>query len=77
MNEMKIRTINGAVREIHEVDPGSAVTATLLRQMCRTGTLPYLPDGNRMLVNMTDVWDVLANAHSTRNPNGKEEKPNG
>lgn len=52
---MTIRTINGAVRELHAQDPDCAITASLLRRLCRNGCLRYIKDGNRMLVNMDDI----------------------
>lgn len=52
---MRIRTINGVIRELRSQDSNCAITASLLRRLCRDGYLRYICDGNRMLVDTDDV----------------------
>lgn len=49
---MKIRTIAGAVAEIHAADSGSAITTSYLRKLVQTGAIAHVKDGNRVLVDV-------------------------
>lgn len=59
---MKIRTIAGAVAEIHAADPGSAVTMSYLRKLVKTGAIAHVKDGNRVLVNVEAVQQYFENS---------------
>ncbi|MCR5199629.1 MAG: DNA-binding protein [Saccharofermentans sp.] len=56
---MKIRTIRGAVAELRQVDPDTSVTEYTLRQLIKSGVLPVVMSGNRYLINMDTLADVL------------------
>lgn len=58
---MKIRTIAGAVAEIHAADPGSAVTVSYLRKLVKTGAIAHVKDGNRILVDADAVQQFFEN----------------
>ncbi len=51
----KIRTIESAAKEIKTLDPNTAINAYRIRQMVNERLIPYIPVGNRKLINMEDV----------------------
>lgn len=55
----QIRTIKGAADEIKKVDPDTAITEYRIRLMVNEKIIPFVPVGNRKLVNMDDVWDCF------------------
>lgn len=60
----QIRTIKGAAEEIYRADPYTAITEYRIRQMVNEKIIPYVPVGNRKLVNMDDVWNCFKNSVS-------------
>lgn len=58
---MKIRTIAGAVAEIHAADSGSAITTSYLRKLVQTGAIAHVKDGNRVLVDVDMVQQYFDN----------------
>lgn len=58
-----IRTINGAVTYLHQIDPGSAVTASYIRRLVREHKIPYMMDGTRVLVNVSSLINFLTNQY--------------
>ena len=56
---MKIRTINGAVAEIRTQDPGSAVTASFVRRLCKDGKIPCVMSGTRYLVSVESILEYI------------------
>ena len=53
----QIRTIKGDADESKKVDPDTAITEYRIRLMVNEKIIPFVPVGNRTLVNMVDVWD--------------------
>lgn len=58
---MIIRTINGTVAYLRESDPDCAVTAHYIRRLVRENKIPYLKDGSRVLINVSELIDYLTN----------------
>lgn len=46
------------VRTIPELSKETGISEYTLRQLCRTGKLPYLPVGNRWFIKVAD-FDAL------------------
>ncbi|MBQ7037739.1 MAG: helix-turn-helix domain-containing protein [Clostridia bacterium] len=55
----RMRTINEAAKELKAEDPATAVSAWTIRQMIKSGQLPYVPIGTKMLINMDNLERVL------------------
>lgn len=55
----QIRTIKGAAEEVKKVDPESAITEYRIRLLVNEKIIPFVPVGNRKLVNMDDVWNCF------------------
>lgn len=55
-----IRTINGALKELKREDPDSPVSEYALRLWIRTGALPAVRSGNKILVNMETLHRFLS-----------------
>lgn len=70
---MIIRTINGAVNYLRQVDPGSAVTASYIRRLVREHEIPYMMDGTRVLVDVSSLIDYLTNQYEKENSYGKSD----
>ena len=51
----QIRTISGAAEEIKRSDPYTAITEHRIRQLVNENIIPFVPVGNRKLVNMEDI----------------------
>ena len=50
-----IRTIQGVIDYLHEQDTDCAVTAHCLRQLVKSGNLPYRMAGSKYLLAVEDV----------------------
>lgn len=64
MNEMEIRiprmrTAPKIVAEIKALDPGTEVTEYYIRQLVKAGAVPVVRAGNKALINLNDVLDLL------------------
>ena len=57
MNRM--RTAEGALQIIKEMDPGTAVTLRSIRRLINTGTIPCVPVGRKKLVNVDGLLAYL------------------
>ena len=55
----KMRTIAKTVAEIKALDPGSEVTEYYIRQLVRDGAVPVAWAGNKALINLDDVLELL------------------
>lgn len=56
----RMRTIKDAVRSIKESDPGSAFSEYALRKMVREGIVPHIMVGNRALVDIDSLENILS-----------------
>lgn len=54
-NVPKMRLIREVYDELHRDDPNSAITMYALRQLVRTGKIPSVNVGRKILVNYYDV----------------------
>ena len=57
----KMRLIREAAAEIKERDPDTAITFYSLRRLVKSGTIPSVTVGNRILVNMEVLERYLNN----------------
>ena len=55
----RMRTAPNIVAEIKTMDPGSEVTEYYIRQLVKDGTVPAVWAGNKALINLDDVLDIL------------------
>ena len=55
----RMRTVSKIVAEIKALDPGSEVTEYYIRQLVKEGTVSALWAGNKALINLDDVLDLL------------------
>ena len=58
--EKRIRTVNTAFEEIKAKDPNSAITKTAIRRLLSNGTIPSINIGNKVIFNMDDLENILA-----------------
>ena len=56
----RIRTINGAYKELHAHDPGCEVSQGLIRRLVETGECPSIKSGNRYLIDMDNLEAILS-----------------
>lgn len=54
-----MRTASKTVAEVKTLDPGSEVTEYYIRQLAKDGTIPVVWAGNKALINLDDVLDIL------------------
>lgn len=55
----RMRTASKIVAEIKALDPGSEVTEYFVRQLVKDGTVKPTWAGNKALINLDDVLDIL------------------
>ena len=60
MSIPRMRTATGVVDELRAVDPNTAVSVHLVRQLINSGAVPSVPSGNRKLVSVDAVCEYLA-----------------
>jgi excisionase family DNA binding protein len=60
----RMRTINEAALYLKELDSGCRITAWTIRTLIKTGQLPHVKVGNRILINL-DTLETYLNS-STR-----------
>ena len=61
MNEnMKVRTISGAVDFIKSRDPDTAITPTAIRRLVWSGTIPHVRAGNKYLITVQSIEDWVS-----------------
>lgn len=54
-----LRSINNAVKIIHEEDPNSAVKVHTIRTWCKEGKIKYLTVGNKILIDMEGLLEYI------------------
>ena len=66
----RMRTIHNIVAEIKALDPGSEVSEYFVRQLVKDGTVKPTWAGNKALINLDDVLDILwaGTARTQANP---------
>ncbi len=55
----RMRTAAKIVAEIKALDPGSEVTEHYVRQLIKDGAVPVAWAGNKALINLNDVLDLM------------------
>ena len=60
---MKMRTINSAFTELKHNDPDTAMTLSGLRRLVKTGSVPSINIGRRILVDYDGLVEYLRNPH--------------
>lgn len=55
----RMRTAAKIVAEIRALDPESDVTEYWVRHIAKSGTVPVIWAGNKCLINLNDVLDLL------------------
>lgn len=55
----RMRTAQGALEIIKEVDPGTAVTLRYIRGLIATGAVPHVDVGRKKLVNVDQILRFL------------------
>ncbi len=58
--EKRIRTVNTAFEEIKAKDPNSAITKAAIRRLLSNGIIPSINIGNKVIFNMDDLENILA-----------------
>ena len=56
----RMRTVAAAAALIREIDPGTNITPYCLRQWVLDGTVPHVRAGNKRLINVDLVLEMLA-----------------
>ena len=66
----RMRTVSRIVAEIKALDPGSEVTEYFVRQLVKNGVISPTWAGNKALINLDDVLDILwsGTARATASP---------
>lgn len=55
----RYRSIRDTMSIIKEEDPDTAITEYMLRELVANGVIPYMPSGNRKLVDADKVRTIL------------------
>ena len=71
----RMRTAPKIVAEIKAIDPGSEVTEHYVRQLAKDGKVPVVWAGNKALINLDDVLELLR--LGTERPEPKPEVVDG
>ncbi|MBU5489805.1 helix-turn-helix domain-containing protein [Butyricicoccus intestinisimiae] len=77
MSIPKLRTINGAYAALKELDPSTAVSASAIRRLVKSGQLPAIYSGNRVYINMDVLTDFLERPENYPKPEQKPETVQG
>lgn len=56
----RIRTLREAAAHFQQQDPGSYISEAFLRKQLRLGRLPFFKSGNRALLNLDEIEDILS-----------------
>ena len=70
----RIRTIQGAVDELHQLDPDCAVTEHCLRSLVRSGQIVSARSGAKYLVAVEDVLSYFGADSSSALPPVESER---
>ena len=63
----RYRTIKECLIEIQALDPNTAVSEFLIRQLCKQNKVKYLASGNKSLVMLDDLLKYLGFGQSSNN----------
>lgn len=55
----RMRTVSRIVAEIKALDPSTEVSEYFIRQLIKAGTVPVVWAGNKALINLDDVLEIL------------------
>lgn len=77
MNVPKLRTINGAHLALKELDPSTAISASAIRRLVKSGRLPAIRSGNRTYINLDILTDLLEHPENYPAPEQKPELTQG
>jgi len=55
----RLRTIKKSLAELKLIDPASCITENFLRAQIRAGTIRSIRAGNRALLNMSDLENLI------------------
>lgn len=69
----RFRYCRDVVAEVRRIDPDSKLTERALREWIASGILPALGSGNRRLIDLDVVLDILKEPHTL--PPAKELYP--
>ena len=75
-NERKVprmRYTESALAQLREEDPGTPVTAYMVKRLISTGAIPSIKVGRRRLFNYDDLLEYLASGSPTEIPGAGEE----
>lgn len=64
----RMRTAAKAAAEIRALDPETEVTEYFIRQIIKAGTIPVVKAGNKSLINLNDVLDLLCMGSDRQEP---------
>lgn len=64
----RMRTLDAAIAQLQQDDPGSCLTRHALRKMVLTGEVPYIRAGSKYLVNYDGLLSALAGGTSRAEP---------
>ena len=56
----RMRTIDGCMKEIRQIDPDSMFTKRALQRMIYNGEFPSVMVGNKHLINLDSLLDFLS-----------------
>ena len=59
-NTLRMRTIPKAYDEIKKLDSNTSLTLRSLRSMCKNGDVPTVLIGNKILINLDLLIDILS-----------------
>ncbi len=61
----RMRTVNQAAAEIRVDDPDTAIGASWIRRQIFEGRLPFIATGNRKLVCLEDIEQLISDMATT------------
>ena len=70
-NNIKLRTIPQAFKEIQAKDPDTALSVSLLRRLVSSSEIPSVPNGKHPLINISVVEKYISEG-GTKNPKPKD-----
>ena len=62
----RTRTAKAAAAEIPELEEHTAVTEWRIRELMRSGVLPHVKAGKKLLINLDTLIDYLENPYAER-----------
>lgn len=71
MTPARMRTIDGALEQLRQDDPGCCLTRHALRRMVLEGKVPHVMAGAKYLVNYDGLLAVLAGENKSAEPESK------